>query len=75
VVQVSRSAKGQRYISEVAALEPTSIVAGQVIPETIFIGEETPDGKIVFSRSGRIRTDSRLGKKLSMALVNPRRWA
>jgi pilus assembly protein CpaF len=75
VVQVSRSAKGQRFISEVAAIEPSSIVAGQAIPETIFVGEETPDGKIAFRRSGRIRVDSRLGRKLAMALVNPGRWS
>jgi Flp pilus assembly CpaF family ATPase len=75
VVQVSRTSKGQRFISEVAALEPSSIVAGQVLPETMFVGEEGPDGKITFRRSGRIRPDSRLGRKLAMTLVNPRRWA
>ena len=75
VVQVSRNSRGHRYISEVSVLEPTSIVAGQIMPETIFSGKEQPDGTIIFKRSGKIRTDSRIGMKLSMALVNSGRWS
>jgi Flp pilus assembly CpaF family ATPase len=75
VVQVSRSARGLRYISEVSVVEPSMIVAGQIIPETIFTGEEMPDGRIQFRRSGKIRPDSRLGRKLTSTLVNPGRWS
>lgn len=75
VVQVSRNSRGHRYISEVAVLEPTSIVAGQIMPETIFVGEELPDGRVIFKRTGRIRPESRIGRKLAMALVNPGRWS
>lgn len=75
VVQVSRNARGHRYISEVVAIEPTSIVAGQIIPETLFAGEERPDGTIVFRKTGRIRPESRLGRKMAMSLVNASRWA
>ena len=75
VVQVSRNSRGHRFISEVSVLEPTSIVAGQIMPETVFSGEEQPDGTVIFKRSGKIRTDSRIGRKLAMALVNPGRWS
>jgi Flp pilus assembly CpaF family ATPase len=75
VVQVSRSARGLRYISEVSVVEPSMIVAGQIIPETIFTGEEMADGRIQFRRSGKIRPDSRLGRKLTSTLVNPGRWS
>lgn len=75
VVQVTRSARGVRYISEVAVIEPSGIVAGQIIPETVFSGEEQPDGRIVFRRKAKIRPDSRLGRKLASSLVNPGRWS
>jgi Flp pilus assembly CpaF family ATPase len=75
VVQVSRSSRGTRYISEVAVLEPAGIVAGQIIPETVFSGEELPDGRVRFKRIGKIRPESRLGRKLVATLVNPGRWS
>ena len=75
VVQVSRNSRGHRFISEVSVLEPTSIVAGQIMPETVFSGEEQPDGTVIFKRSGKIRTDSRIGRKLAMSLINPGRWS
>jgi pilus assembly protein CpaF len=75
VVQVTRSARGVRYISEVAMVDPTGIVAGQIHPETIFAGEESPDGRVRFRKVGKIRPDSRLGSKLAGTLVSPGRWS
>ena len=76
VVQVSRTSRGFRYISEVAVVDPEHIENGQIKPLPLYSGNEIPDGSISFLRTGNIDQSSRLGQKLAnSSVLNPGRWA
>lgn len=65
VVQVTRGRRGQRYISEISVIDRTCILPeGAILPEPVFIGEESADGVIHFRRVGRVRPETEIGERL-----------
>lgn len=75
IVQVSKSIKGVRYISEISMVDVTMLSGGQIQPKLLFIGTESSDGSIQFSRKGVIDKNSGLYKKIASSIVNPSRWS
>lgn len=67
VVQVSRGRTGNRYISQIAQIDPSLVADGVLRPRPLFTGESLPDGSTRFSRVDSIRPDTVLGRRLEEA--------
>lgn len=74
VVQVSRGRKGQRFLSEIAVVDSTSLQNGNIKPTAIFVGEEQTDGTVTHRKVGKIPSGSTLQLKMSLAGVPEDRW-
>ena len=63
VVQVTRR-RGRQFVSEISVVDPSCIRDNWIYPDPIFAGELSPDGEPQFRRTGEVRPDTELGRKM-----------
>ena len=73
VVQV-RNARGRRFISDVAVIDPGYIVDDVIAPHRVFAGRLGTDGLPVFSRVGGVEPATALARRFDDAGIDWSRW-
>jgi pilus assembly protein CpaF len=73
VVQVLRK-RGKRFISEIAVVDRSMVKGGDIVAETVFVGDIDQEGVVTFRHVGGVRADTEIGYKLTDAGFDLSRW-
>ena len=74
VIQITRNAKGFRYISDISIIDDIEIEKnGRIVLKKIFSTEEK-NNKIIFKNINKVKKASKLGLKISSSIGDNSRW-